>query len=88
MSPRAARSPLSLEKQYKLARIFFHTKRCNFKPWKSGKRRKKKRREKAQAGIASHDVYTEFTSQTQGALSEVPWAKFVLCLNSHFCLPR
>lgn len=30
----------------------------------------------------------EFTSQTQGALSERPGAKFVLCLNSNFCLPR
>lgn len=48
----------------------------------------KNEKEKAQPSIASHRIYIEFTSQTQGAPSEVPWAKFVLCLNLNFCLPR
>ena len=53
-----------------------------FKPWKSDER------ERPAFHCFTSCIYTEFTSQTQGAQSEVPWAKFVLCLNSDFCLPR
>lgn len=39
--------------------------------------RERQQGEKAQPPIASQRMYIEFISQTQGAQSEVPWAKFV-----------